>query len=84
MKNKKVRGNTKVKLYMKGKHVKTDQFMNIVGYLYNRDYLILPDDYWIKEDNGWKITYYRNYPKIYNDFEKLTNGDFKVEKVEDK
>lgn len=79
----KVRGNTKVKLYMQGKYVKTDQFMNIVGYLYNRNYLTLPDEYWIEDDNGWKSNYYRNYPKIYNDFEKLTNGDFKVEKVED-
>lgn len=83
MKNKKVVGSTIVKLYKNKKHIKKDQFMNIVGYLFNRNLINLPDEYWIEEDNGWKSTYYRNYPKIYNDFEKLTNGDFKVEKVKD-
>lgn len=80
MKNKKVIGNTMVKLYKQGQYIKTDQFMNIVGYLFNRNMIDLPDEYWIEDDNGWKSNYYRNYSKIYNNFEKLTDGIYVVER----
>lgn len=63
-----------------GSNIMIDVLPNIVGYLYNRNLIELPDEYWIEEDNGWKFYYRRNYKKILRDFEKLTNGKYKVER----
>ena len=82
MKNKKVVGSTIVKLYKNKKYIKKDQFMNIVGYLFNRNLINLSDEYWIKEDNGWKSYYRKNYNKIFNNFDKLTNEIYLVERDE--
>lgn len=80
MKNKKVVGSTIVKLYKNKKYIKKDQFMNIVGYLFNRNLINLSDEYWIKEDNGWNSYYRKNYNKIFNNFDKLTNEIYLVER----
>lgn len=82
MKNKKVVGSTIVKLYKNKKYIKKDQFMNIVGYLFNRNLINLPDEYWIEEDNGWNSYYRKNYNKIFHNFDKLTNGIYLVERYE--
>ena len=82
MKNKKVVGSTIVKLYKNKKYIKKDQFMNIVGYLFNRNLINLSDEYWIIEDNGWKSYYRKNYNKIFNNFDKLTNEIYLVERDE--
>ena len=34
--------------------VMKDILPNIIGYLYNRNLIDLPEEYWIEEDNGWK------------------------------
>ncbi len=63
-----------------GNSIMIDVLSNIIGYLYNRNLIDLPDEYWIEEDNGWKSYYRRNYKKILKDFEKLTNNKYKLEK----
>lgn len=82
----KVNGNTKVKLYKcednkQDVFVKEDIFCNIVGYLYNRHLIELPDEYWIEDDNGWKSTYYKNYNKIFKNFSRLTNHIYSVHTI---
>lgn len=78
----KISGSMQVKLYSKDNQlIKQSYFADIVGYLYNRNLIQLPDEYWIEDDNGWKSNYHRNFYKIANDFEKLTNYEYKIEKV---
>lgn len=74
----KISGTTTVYLYKNNQLIKGDQFMNIVGYLYNRNLIDLPEEYWIEEDNGWKSYYRKNYRKIFNDFNKLTKGTYEI------
>ncbi len=74
----KINGSTVVYLYKNNEFIKGDQFMNIIGYLYNRNFIDLPDEYWIEEDNGWKSYYRKNYKKIFNDFSKLTNYEYQI------
>lgn len=79
----KITGNTKVQLYecLDNEHdklIKMDMFSNIVGYLFNRNLIKLPNEYWIEDDNGWKSNYYKNYSKIYRDFTSLTNYKYNV------
>ena len=57
-----------------------DILPNIIGYLYNRNLIDLPDEYWIEEDNGWKSFWRKDYKKILKDFEKLTKNKYKLEK----
>lgn len=77
----KVGGTTKCKLIKieDNKIIRQDQLLNIVGNLINKKELILTDEYFIEEDNGWKNYFRRNYKKIFDDFTKLTNGKYKVE-----
>ena len=44
--------------------VMKDILPNIIGYLFNRDLIDLPEEYWIEEDNGWKSYYRKNYKSI--------------------
>lgn len=74
----KIVGSTKVFLYKDNKLIMQDQFMNIIGYLFNRKLIELPDEYWIEEDNGWKSYYRKNYSKIFNNFNKLTKEDYEI------
>ena len=79
----KITGKTRVKLSecLDNEHdtlLKTDEFANIVGYLFNRNLIELPDEYWIEDDNGWKLNYYKNYFKIYRDFQTLTKYKYSV------
>lgn len=57
-----------------------DILPNIIGYLYNRNLIDLPDEYWIEEDNSWKSFWRKDYKKILKDFEKLTKNKYKLEK----
>lgn len=61
--------------------VMKDILPNIIGYLYNRDLIALPEEYWIEEDNGWKSYYRKNYKKILKDFDKLVKDNYRIEKV---
>ena len=82
---KKIKGSTQMKLYRQDNTlIKKSYFADIIGYLYNRDLIQLPDGYINEDDNGWKSTYYYNYYKIFHDFEKLTNYEYKIEKLEEK
>ena len=63
--------------------VMKDILPNIIGYLYNRSLIDLPEEYWIEEDNGWKSYYRKNYKKILKDFDKLVKDNYKIEKVGD-
>lgn len=74
----KIVGSTKVFLYKDNRLIMQDQFMNIIGYLFNRKLIELPDEYWIEEDNGWKSYYRKNYSKIFNNFNKLTKEDYEI------
>lgn len=74
----KISGTTTVYLYKNNQLIKGDQFMNVVGYLYNRNLIDLPEEYWIEEDNGWKSYYRKNYRKIFNNFNKLTKGTYEI------
>lgn len=78
----KICGATKVILYKDDKIVMKDVFANIIGYLYNRHLIDLPDEYWAEDDNGWKVHYYKKYRKIFNDFERLVKDNYKIERVE--
>lgn len=76
---KKIGGMTKVSLYdNNNKFIRKHDFMNVIGNLYNKGLIELPDEYWIEEDNGWKSYYRKNYNKIFHDFSKLTNGMYQV------
>ena len=78
-KKNKIGGMSKISLYDEtGKFIRKDVFMNIIGNLYNKDLIELPDEYWIEEDNGWKSYYRKNYNKIFYDFKKLTNYKYEV------
>lgn len=79
----KIQGTTRVKLYKNNKLLKTDILSNIIGYLYNRHLIDLPDEYWEEDDNGWKSHFYKKYGKIYNDFNKLVKENYKLEIKED-
>ena len=59
--------------------VMKDILPNIIGYLYNRNLIDLPDEYWIEEDNGWKSYYRKNYKKILRDFDKLVKDNYRLE-----
>lgn len=48
----KIYSSTKVVLYKDDKIIMKDMLMNVIGYLYNRDLIDLPDDYWNEDDNG--------------------------------
>jgi len=61
--------------------VMKDILPNIIGYLYNRNLIDLPEEYWIEEDNGWKSYYRKNYKKILKDFDKLVKDNYTLEKV---
>lgn len=61
--------------------VMKDVLPNIIGYLYNRNLIDLPKEYWIEEDNGWKSYYRKNYKKILKDFDKLVKDNYKIAKV---
>lgn len=61
--------------------VMKDILPNIIGYLFNRDLIDLPEEYWIEEDNGWKSYYRKNYKKILKDFDKLVKDNYRIEKV---
>ena len=61
--------------------VMKDILPNIIGYLYNRNLIDLPEEYWMEEDNGWKSYYRKNYKKILKDFDKLVNDNYRIEKV---
>lgn len=61
--------------------VMKDILSNIIGYLYNRSLIDLPEEYWIEEDNGWKSYYRKNYKKILKDFDKLVKDNYRIEKV---
>lgn len=74
----KINGDTKCKLYEDYHVIKTDKLCNIIGYLYNRGLIELPEEYWIEYDNGWKSTYHKNFRKIANDFDKLTHYKYKL------
>lgn len=76
----KINGGTKVILYKDNKIVMKDILSNIIGYLYNRHLIDLPDEYWSEDDNGWKVNYYKKYGKIYNDFELLVKDNYRIEK----
>ena len=81
----KIKGSTQMKLYRQDNTlVKQSYFVDIIGYLYNRELMQLPDEYIVEDDNGWKSTYYYKYYKIFCDFEKLTNYEYKIEKLEKK
>ena len=76
----KIGGMTKVSLYdSNNKRIMKCEFMNVIGYLFNRELIDLPDEYWIEEDNGWKSYYRKNYNKIFRNFNKLVNGMYRVE-----
>ena len=60
--------------------VMKDILPNIIGYLYNRNLIDLPDEYWIEEDNGWKVYYRKNYKKILKDFDKLIKDNYRLER----
>ncbi len=82
---KKIKGSTQMKLYRQDNTlIKKSYFADIIGYLYNRHLIELPNEYFVEDDNGWKSTYYYNYYKIFRDFEKLTNNEYKIEKLEGK
>ena len=79
MKKNKIGGMTKVILYDNdNKFIRKHDFMNVIGNLYNKGLIELPDEYWIEEDNGWKSYYRKNYNKIFRDFRKLTNYKYEV------
>lgn len=78
----KIYSSTKVILYKDDKIIMKDILMNVIGYLYNRDLIDLPDEYWGEDDNGWKVHYYKKYGKIFNDFEKLVKDNYKIERME--
>ena len=61
--------------------VMKDILPNIIGYLYNRDLIELPNEYWIEEDNGWKSYYRKNYKKILKDFDKLVKDNYRLEEI---
>ena len=61
--------------------VMKDILPNIIGFLYNRKLIDLPEEYWIEEDNGWKSYYRKNYKKILKDFDKLVKDNYRIEKV---
>ncbi len=61
--------------------VMKDILPNIIGYLFNRDLIDLPEEYWIEEDNGWKSYYRKNYKKILKDFDKLVKDNYRIEKI---
>lgn len=61
--------------------VMKDILPNIIGYLYNRNLIDLPEEYWIEEDNGWKSYYRKNYKKILRDFDKLVKDNFRLEEI---
>ena len=63
--------------------VMKDILPNIIGYLFNRDLIDLPEEYWIEEDNGWKSYYRKNYKKILKDFDKLVKDNYRIEKVKE-
>lgn len=68
----KIKGSTKVLLSKDdNRYYKCDCLSNIIGYLFNNSLIELPDEYWIEDDNGWKSKYYKNYRKIFKDFDKL-------------
>ena len=77
----KIYSSTKVILYKDDKIIMKDVLMNVIGYLYNRHLIELPDEYWGEDDNGWKVNYYKKYGKIFNDFEKLAKDSYKIERV---
>ena len=77
----KIYSSTKVALYKDNKIIMKDVLMNVIGYLYNRHLIELPDEYWAEDDNGWKVNYYKKYGKIFNDFEKIVKDDYKIEGV---
>lgn len=60
--------------------VMKDVLPNIIGYLFNRDLIDLPEEYWVEEDNGWKSFYRKNYKKILKDFDKLVKDNYRIEK----
>ena len=66
----------KYKLFYNDKLVMKDILPNIIGYLYNRDLIEIPDEYYIEEDNGWKNYYRRNYQKILYNFKKLVKEGY--------
>lgn len=70
----KIYSSTKVILYKDNKIVMKDALMNVIGYLYNRHLIDLPDDYWNEDDNGWKVHYYKK-------FELLVKDNYKIEMV---
>lgn len=78
----KIYSSTKVVLYKDDKIIMKDMLMNVIGYLYNRDLIDLPDDYWNEDDNGWTVHYYKKYGKIFNDFELLVKDNYKIERVD--
>lgn len=61
--------------------VMKDILPNIIGYLYNRNLIDLPEEYWIEEDNGWKSYYRKNYKKILRDFDKLVKDNYRLEEI---
>lgn len=60
--------------------VMKDILPNIIGYLYNRNLINLPDEYWIEEDNGWKSYWRKDYKKILRDFDKLVKDNYRLDK----
>lgn len=75
-----INGGTKVILYKDNKIVIKDTLLNVIGYLYNRHLIDLPDEYWEEDDNGWKVNYYKKYRKIFNDFELLVKDNYRIER----
>ena len=61
--------------------VMKDILPNIIGFLYNRHLIELPEEYWIEEDNGWKSYYRKNYKKILRDFDKLVKDNYRLEGI---
>ena len=74
----------KYELIYDNKVLMKDILPNIIGYLFNRDMIEIPDEYYIEEDNGWKVYYRRNYKKILRDFNKLTKGIYILKEVKNK
>lgn len=73
--------NKQYQLLNYGELILTNTFPNIVGYLFNNDLIDLPDEYWIEEDNGWKSTYFKDYKKIFKDFNELVEIGYAIVEV---
>lgn len=81
---KKINAYTQITLLKKGIFVKynevmCDYFSSIVKYLLNNNLIIIPDEYLIPMEDENHSWIKRDYPRIFKDFKKIANKDYKIE-----